>query len=185
MNQKETKPIRKRTKAFFKTSKVKKWLTGKDVYMGYRFKKSKIIINDNGTTSVFQPYIKKEDETNHEFSLIYDDWKEIVDCYWDIVVDHLIEGSKYKFPRNMGHLEMCKIKPMRHIIRGNKKFMNLNTLGYKPKLIWIKNYEKNFATKFWFIFNISRNKQWSKMRKKLLEDPSIIFSYNGLGKNIE
>lgn len=159
--------------------RITDWLTSERMFLTYRYRQQDIRVNPKTLKlGVFHPYVKDEDSSNHRYALKFPQWQEIVQTYFDIVVEHLLKGIVFEFPRNMGHLEMCKIKMPTVVMRGLKtSFRNLSTLGYKPKLVWRKKTIKGMNTKWWFLFNISKKRQWVKMGRLLRENPSIIFEY--------
>lgn len=165
---------------------ITEWLTSERMFLAYRYKKQDIRVNPKtGKIMVPQPYVKDEESSDHKYALTFPQWQEIVETYWDIVVDNLIEGKSFKFPMMLGYIEMCKVKMRTVVMRGLKhSFRNLSTLGYKPKMIWRKNHTIRFSTKFWFMLNLSKQAHWTKMGKMLREDPSIIFKYPDIANTI-
>lgn len=160
--------------------KVTKWLESDRMFLTYRYKKQDIRYNPkSGKMSVFQPYIKKEDASTHRYALTFIQWQEIVITYWTIVIEHLVKGILYKFPRELGYLEMCKVRSKNASRRGQKLFRNLHTMGYRPKIVWWKN-RANLPTKYWYIFNISRKKQWRWVSEFFMKNPSAIFKLQDL-----
>lgn len=154
--------------------KLKEYLGLQDFYLAYRFKKARIEGN-----KVFQPYVKQKDSSTHEYSLFYNEWKIVIETFWNIVFDELLKGNPFNMPRNLGMLELIKVK-YRYPIEGNKNKLGrlLHTQGYAPRIAWYRYKHAQFLHKMWYHFNLSRKIQWSKISKKLFEDPSIIYNLN-------
>jgi len=155
--------------------KVVDWVSDHDIYKGYRFRKRHITINKEGKNIVHAPYIPLKESTNHEFSLTFPEWKELVKAYWDIVVDELIEGNQFELPKELGHIQM--MKKMGNQIRQNKLYRNNHTGGYSPFVVWNRFHAGRFSHKMWYMFNISRKKQWSRVSKRIHKNPSLIYRY--------
>lgn len=156
---------------------IKNWVTSHELFLGYRYRQRRVTINPNtGKTLVFQPYISVKESSNHDWAMQFPEWESIIKMYWDIVTEELTKGNTIVLSRDMGRLVFYKSKCPPQI-RGNKKFMNSATFGYKPVLSWHRNYEKGFKRKMWYQFNLSRGSQWAKVGKELRDNPSIIFKY--------
>ena len=155
--------------------KVVKWATERDFFLGYRFKKRNITKNENGVDIVHAPYVPVEQSTNHEFSLTFPEWDRVVKEYWDLVVDELTLGNTFELHRELGHLRFTKVNVRN--VRKDKLFRNSHTLGYSPRVIWHRYKTAKFQHRMWYIFNISRAKQWSRVSKAIHKNPSLIFNY--------
>jgi len=152
------------------------WVSDHDIYKGYRFRKRHITINEEGKNIVQAPYIPLKESTSHEFSLTFPEWKELVNSYWDEVVDELIEGNTFEMPKELGCLTM--MKKLKNQVRQNKLYRNSHTGGYVPFLVWKRFHAGSFLHKMWYLFNISRKKQWSRVSKKITKNPSLIYRYS-------
>lgn len=156
--------------------KVVDWVSDHDIYKGYRFKKRHITINKEGKNIVHAPYIPLKESTNEEFSLTFPEWKKLVNEYWNIVVDELVEGNQFELPKGLGHIRM--MKKFTTQIRKGKIYRNNHTGGYSPFLVWNRFKAGTFKHKMWYIFNISRKKQWSRVSKAIKKTPHLIHRYD-------
>jgi hypothetical protein len=77
----------------------------------------------------------------------------------------------------MGMIELMRHRPAKVNIRQNIQFRNSHTMGFSPKIVWRRRREKGFLHKAWYIFNISRKKQWNKISKALYAEPTLIYKY--------
>jgi len=182
MKVKKTQAINTKTKhkpGVFRTGEIKDWVTEKDIYQGFRYKKRHIKVNPNtGKTMVYSdPYIKLKESSNHEFSLTFTDWLKILKGYFNIVAEHLANGDEFEFPRNMGKILLVRKRPKNNVVKGNKFFRNSHTLGYKPVIIWKRIKEEGFLHKKWYIFNLSRKIQWPIISKAIFKNPTLIYKY--------
>jgi len=150
--------------------KLKTWLILQDFYLAYRYKKTYIV-----GKKVFQPYVKKAESSTHEYSLYYHEWKVVIETFWDIVFEEMLKGNPFIMPRDLGMLEFLKVK--RSYSRGGLGRC-LHTQGWSPRVAWFRYKHSRFLHKMWYGFNVSRKIQWSKISKKLFEDPSIIYNLN-------
>lgn len=155
--------------------KVVDWVTDHDIYKGYRFRQRKITTSPEGKISVHAPYIPAEESTLHEFSLQFPEWKSLVNAYWNIVVNELIEGNQFEMPKNLGHIQL--MKRQKKNVRQNKLYRNSHTMGYVPWLVWNRFHTGRFKHKMWYMFNISRKKKWPMIAKAITKNPSLIFNY--------
>jgi len=135
---------------WLKPTKVKDWLTEQDLYLGYRYKKRKVVVNSNGKVSVFHcPYVKAKESSSHEYSLFFDEWIYLQRLYWYIVAERLAQGDEFILPKNMGVIALMRIRPksLRVSFGGTKVFRNMHTQGWKPKTVWRRRHEKGFNRK--------------------------------------
>ena len=151
--------------------KLKDYLRLDYFFFKFRYKKNRI-----EGKNVFPPYIKQKDCSDHMYALNYSEYKAIIQTYFSIVVEELLKGKAFIFPRNLGMIELVKEK--RKINRGNRVYRNLHTQGYVPRVAWFKYKHARFLRKSWYTFNLSRKKQWSKISKELFKDPSIIYLFS-------
>ena len=160
-------------------SKIKDWVREQEFFQGYRYKQRKVIVNpDTGKTMVYAaPYIKLKESSNHEFALTFDKWLDVIRIYFNIVTEKLVEGHEFEFPRNLGKILLIKKRPKENVIRSGRFFRNSHTGGYKPLLIWKRITEQDFLHKKWYIFNLSRKKQWPIISKSLMSNPKIIYKF--------
>jgi hypothetical protein len=157
------------------------WMTSYDVFKGYRYRKQHTRVNPNtGKTMVYQPYIPVAESSNHEFALTFPQWEKVIQTYFDVIREHLTKAILVQLPKELGILEMCRVKKKLNPNAKKPMFLNLATMGFSPKMIWMRYQEKNFRHKMWYVFNLSRRYQWSYVGKALKKDPSIIFKWNNL-----
>lgn len=160
-----------------KNKKIKEYVGKEEIFQGYRYRQRKITINPNtGKQLVWQPYIPKKESSNHPFALTFDKWSEIIDDYFQVVADMCMEGHDVEFPKGLGMIRLVR-KKTKPKTRGNKIFRNLHTLGFSPRVVWHRKNQATFYHKFWFGFNFSRKKIWSKISKDLYAKPEKIFIY--------
>ena len=163
----------------------KMWMTSWDVFKCYRYRKQYSRVNPKtGKLMIYQPYIKTAESSNHEFALIFPEWEKIIQTYFNVMIEALTKADTVKFPRDMGYLQMCRVKKNINSERSKRskmpKFLNLATMGFKPKVIWIRRHEMNFANKMWFRFLFSRKYQMSHVGRELKRDPSIVYNWDNL-----
>lgn len=101
---------------------------------------------DKGIVPV--PYVPKERVIcNHEYSLEYKEWKEIVDTLVDYLSKYLFTGKKLYLPHRLGVLYIEKFKARNRKLvdyaiwrkTGEVKFRNFpETQYYSPALRWDK-----------------------------------------------
>lgn len=77
-----------------------------DFYLAYPYKKQR---EKKGNTIQARPYVKQVDVTDHEFSLDYDQWKTIIKCYLEVILESLFEGHSYMFSSMIGELRLVKM----------------------------------------------------------------------------
>ena len=90
--------------------KRNKTITEKDIYYFYPYKKNPI-----NSIGVPQPYVKKQDISDHQYSLTYDNWLDIVKEYLTLVREELYAGKSYRFPKLLGAVQFKKYKVYRRI----------------------------------------------------------------------
>ena len=161
--------------------KITQWLTSERMFLTYRYKKQSTYIHPKtGKFCVPQPYIRNEDASEHRYALTFAEWQKIIQTYWEIVVEHLIDSVDFRMPLDLGLLQMCKYKPKKISRRGKHDdltfYRNLPTLGYRPFIIWRKKHASRFGIKGVHIFNLTKT-LWRKVHKALVKDPTIIFKY--------
>jgi len=75
-----------------------------ELYMFYPYKTM-----DPKSKCVY-PYIKKEDRSDHKYTMNYKQWNEIYKVYTDIIIDELFTGNKMELPHRMGTLALQKVQ---------------------------------------------------------------------------
>lgn len=142
----------------------KNTLTNRDLYLSYKYKK----YPDNPNT-VPNPYFPKSEHTNSEYSLKIDEWKEIINCYMDVLGDYLIQGNVFVAPHNMGTFKMLKYKNANNKEKRTKyKYdeddSNYIYSEYRLILKWLK--ERKYSHSIWKLNNY-RVSIGRSFRKKL------------------
>lgn len=56
------------------------------------------------------PYVPLEEDTDEQHSLTYQDWQDIIQCYFKYVCLYLISGKVYRFGSHMGEFQIQKYK---------------------------------------------------------------------------
>lgn len=100
-----------------------------DIYRYYTHK-------DIDTTKVQgRNYVKKDEiVAGHEYSATLAEWKEIINCFFDTVLEHLLKGEEIKLPYAWGSLLMVRWKPKRLRFWEDYSW----TEGYKTCIKWRK-----------------------------------------------
>jgi len=163
-----------------KTLKNKKLVgfVGKpEIFQGYKYRQRRITTNPKtGKTLVHSPYIPLKESSNHSYALTYDKWSEIIDAYFNTITDVLMEGHDIMLPKKLGLIRLVR-KKKAPIKKNGNIFRNLATFGYVPRIVWHRKREGRFMHKHWFTFNLSRNKIWNKISKRLVASPELIFKF--------
>lgn len=156
----------------------KNTLTNRDLYLKYKYKK----YPDNPNT-VPNPYFPKSEHTNSEYSLTQSSWKEIINCYMDILGDYIIQGNSYIAPHNMGTFKMQKYKN-NNAKEKKEKYKYDDTdedyvySEYRLILRWLR--EKRYSQKIWSQ-NCYRVSLGRKIRKAIYNyiknNPTNILNY--------
>lgn len=133
----------------------------KDFFYFYPYKKN--ISHNKNTTP--DPYIKFEDVVdNHEYSLDYNVWKNIISDYINLIREDLMSGKKFIFPHRMGELRIIKFKSNRIVdvlktkLTKKKTYMkNIMTDNFYVKLRWDKSYSIT-SVRFKYHWKISNDR---------------------------
>lgn len=56
------------------------------------------------------PYVPSDADTDHKYSLTYQEWGEIIQCYFKYLCLYLLTGTRYRFSSGMGELQIQKYK---------------------------------------------------------------------------
>lgn len=149
---------------------MKNWITLEDIYKSYRYKKRDI----EGTT-VWPPYVKKEDESDHIYALTYRQWYKVIECYFQVVVEKMIQGYAFDMPYRLGKIKLLRADGKK--TRGGRLFRNLHTKGFYPMVAWFRHREADFKRKRWYKFNFSRKIVWKKISQHLHANPELIYNF--------
>lgn len=155
--------------------KIKEYLTLEDFFLKFRFKKRHIV-----GKNVFQPYVKLKDCSDSEYALTFPEYKKIIQTYWTIITENLIEGKPFMMPRNLGMIELVKQK--KKVTKKGVLYRNLHTQGYTPRVAWFKHKHARFLHKKWYTFNLSRKKRWKQISEALFENPDKIYNFSDSSK---
>jgi hypothetical protein len=148
---------------------LKEYVTIEDFFLKFRYKKRHIV-----GKNIFQPYVKKEDASDHEFALIFPLYKKIIQTYWEVITEQLLEGKPFIMPRELGMIELVKQK--KKVSKRGIVYRNLHTNGYVPRVAWFKFKHARFLHKTWYTFNLSRKVRWKQISKALFENPDKIYN---------
>ena len=152
-------------------TKLPDYLTTEDFYKQFRYKKRDIEGN-----KVYPPYIKLKDCSDHKYSLTYRQWMIILNTFFEVLVEKMIQGFKFEMPARLGHLQILRDKGKK-IFKG-RMYRNTHTQGYYPLVAWFRHKEADFRRKRWYKFNFSRAIVWKRISNILFEDPSIIYNFD-------
>lgn len=133
-------------------------ISNKDLYLGYRYK-----WYDTTKSTIPIPYVSRKDVSDHKYKLAYKEWNKVVECYIEVVLEHLREGNLYTMPHGLGMLKLTKYKTKYIDYYKGKKAIEEGTLekgtfyrrddynldGYTFRLKWYR------ASKYHVVF---RNK---------------------------
>lgn len=150
---------------------MKDWVTLEDIYMLHPYKKRDIEGN-----KVWQPYVKKNQESDHKYALTYREYLKIIECYFEIAVEEMLKGKHFVFPNQLGELRLLRSDKKRKTKRGTL-YRNLHTFGFYPMVAWFRHKEADFKRKRWYKFNFSRKIVWKRISQALFKDPSIIYNF--------
>lgn len=84
----------------------KKIFYSEDFYNYYPYKKQR----PHGSTIPSRPYVKKSEVSNHEFAIDFNEWREIMKCYAEVLIESLFDGHCYIFSSMIGELAIKKKK---------------------------------------------------------------------------
>lgn len=91
--------------------KRNKRITEKDIYYFYPYKKN---LPTSGNT-IPQPYVKKNEVSDHKFALAYDVWLSVIEDYLADITETLLKGKIVKFQNYIGNFQLKKYKIHRKI----------------------------------------------------------------------
>lgn len=156
--------------------KRNKTITEKDIYHFYPYRKNPIV---TGKT-IPQPYVKKEEESNHPHSLTYNEWKGIIDDYLIELRNHLYNGKLYTLPKQLGTLQLKKYKTYKQVDwnetnKQKKKVFYNDINSYNVIIKWFRSV-KNSNFVFKFHWKIRMTSTFRRDLSKRLNDPNYIYN---------
>jgi nucleoid DNA-binding protein len=162
-----------------------KYLTLKDLYLGYKYK-----WYDVESSTVPIPYFSKDEISDHEYALTYKQWKAILTDYFKTVLDHLKEGNRYKMAHGLGTIQLVKYEN-RHIdFKAGQQAMKEGRLekgqflrkkdydldGYAFKLKWFKTKKYGVVFRNKYLFNLwIPNNVYKELHRWFKADKSRIY----------
>jgi hypothetical protein len=124
--------------------KRNKNITEKDIYHFYPYRKNPVV---TGKT-IPQPYVKKEDISNHPHALTYDVWLSIIKDYILEIREYIFKGKVFKLPRMLGVWQMKKYMSTKRIDwgttnrTGEKTYYN-DKGNYRLLVKWYRTYQNS------------------------------------------
>lgn len=134
------------------------------------------------TNTVELPYFPKAElDCDHPYSLRYKEWREIVDTYFEYVIDYMLNGQKYRMPARLGYLELQKFKgggiDYQRLKKEGKVYRHTNrhSKGYRVILKWLRGYSHGAVIKHQYLWRINFSKLvWRKIHSKMKTDLQFI-----------
>jgi len=166
---------------------MNKRITLKDLYLNYDYK-----WYDVNSTTIPVPYFNKKEIVEHDYTLSYKEWKNVIMVYFKYVMLYLISGKCFVIPNFLGDLCLKKWKPKgrrinlyateqkygeynKTVEKEDRKYIyhnNYHTGGYCPLLKWVRD-RKQFAYKWHWRFDLTPH-NWKFISKNLMKDASMI-----------
>jgi nucleoid DNA-binding protein len=148
------------------------------IWLDYPYKKY-----PSNSNTIPLPYFPKTEITDTEYSLEKHEWHEIMDTYFDIVEDYLIQGNLFVIPKGLGSLKIYKTPNKRtsDIPAYRNKLKSIEETkervfhnAYSPFLKWDRRLYRNDGTFSNLLNSKWRYKNWkmtlaSGTRRKLFE----------------
>jgi len=113
---------------------------------------------------------KSEIVSGHKYSVTLAEWKEIITAYFDVILEHLIQGEEVSLPYGWGTLYMVRWKP-KHL-RWWEDYSW--TDGYKTTIRWKR---KNITTMGGFLRFYWSDKCLKRIKEALDKDKYLINNY--------
>lgn len=148
----------------------------KNLYLFYPYKKATEKIGN----TIPLPYVKKSEDTNHEFSISLSEWEDIINVYLEELTKFLIDGNIYDFSSSLGSILLAKSK----IFVGEKPVINWYATNKvnkklkeedkedKKKVIFFNNLHYYYVKLYWRKPNV----YYLKLYKCWQLHPSIYFN---------
>jgi len=175
----ETKKLQSNT--YFSSRKV----TDRLIYKQYPYKKK--------PKGQFSSLVTHKENTNHKFSITSKEWGKVIQCYFQHLLEYLMEGYEYKLPVQMGSIKLIKIRPKK-----DQKYIDWKSTneiygeynktaaykdkkrvyvkrnhwgGWQPFIKWYKG-----KLKYQMSWQLRLPKSlWKQMTDKYNEDPSLVY----------
>lgn len=168
-------------------------------FFNYQHKKALIC----GESEQKRPYVPVDQRTDNELSVNVRQYTDIINSYWNHVIDNMLEGRPHRFSSDIGELRLVRYKPARNGkavskamarlsvekgIQGKDagmyikdhpesiegyNYYNSHIGGYKFNLAWFRM-GWNFVFSTYWNMRLSIS-LWRKVWDKLKKDPSIIY----------
>lgn len=157
--------------------KRNKTITEKDIYHFYPYRKNPIIIGK----TIPQPYVKKENISDHKYAMTYDLWISIVKDYFLEVRDVTLKGKLFTIPKFLGSWQLKKYKAYRRVDWGTTKRTGVKTYyrdsdNYRILMKWYRT-PKNSSFKFKNHWKISICKGFGKaIYDKITNDSNYVYT---------
>lgn len=164
-----------------------KWITLHELYLLYPHK-----WRDLTSNTVALPYFAKDEISEHEYKMSYQEWKKALKCYYKHVMEYMIEGNVYKLPYNLGYFRLKKIRqPVASYVRWKKEIESgkrtvedglMTTLipetgGYFPYLHWDRTNRSGVYFKFKSLYKVRiMPKTYFKLWNRIVKDRSILYN---------
>lgn len=154
----------------------------------------------------FRPYIPMSQRTDNEYSVDLNQYNDIIEAYFEVAVEEMMEGKPFRFSSDIGELRLVRYKArksgrampklhadlkkqglttQRQIDEAIKKdpslidkysYYNNHLQGYKFNLAWFR---KGWNIHFANYWNMRMHRKlWMKVWNALKEDPSMIYKFS-------
>ncbi len=106
-----------------------------DFYHFYPYKKQMNV--PLGT--IPRPFVKKEDWTNHKYSLDYQQWLEIYEDIIELIREEMLQGKTWEIGYRLGSVKLVKVKckSFKNYITGKIRLRN-EYGNYKMLPVWLR-----------------------------------------------
>ena len=154
-----------------------KFTTLKDIYAKYRYKWYDI----TSTTVPMYPYIPKEEISNHQYKLSKKEWVKLINIYFEVFIDMLMEGDQIRLPHGLGDMRLCKrIITSRNpcIAKENLVYTNSSTMNYALHTLWHRK-KAMFRYKHYYKFRIVDSRLHT-MYKRIRKNPLMLYNLNNV-----
>jgi len=166
---------------------MKKTTTLVDFYQHYPHKKNPDDFVPGMSKTIPVPYVKAEDVSDDKFAVDFKTYKLILHTFFELLLEYLMWGGRYKMPGRIGDLIIYKYKrsvknninwPSYKTTGRHSNEKNIHTNRYSPTLKWKRG--KKVCIQLpelgWWNFLPSK-KALLKIGKHLNEDPTRINNY--------
>ena len=147
------------------------------------------------------PYVSIEDDSKHDYSLTYTEWKKIILSYFKHILLYLLNGYTYYFHSGMGEIRILRKKIIKkkvdigrtilHFMKRNSKtreeaieelkgtkerlyYFNPELNGYKWRVVWFrKGYNVKYLNLWGFM--LQRQSAYKFVNEYLKKNPDTLF----------